>query len=418
METTKSLGFEIQRMVMGLLIVLVLSYSFALLYYFTAGLNIASNVGFETLLKYNQNSISKFSKNEAALAGFTIANKYDELPQHIKELFPKNEITSEVPQIKFNANSHNANTHLVFFLAEHRDGTNQRYIFKELDSNTTSAGVENVNLDLLEHAIFIGGVTILILVYVISKLTTYNIRRHISGLQEWAEGLEPSTASQEPPDFRYEELNTIADRLVKSFRRVSKFVEREQKFLQYASHELRTPIATISGNVSIMNKWQQEEAEAEVTQRIGRACKTMGLIVSTLLWLAREKKEELEQQTINLKEFVDTAIREHEYLIENKKINIAYSSSTTEIKVPMVPLQIVLANLIRNAFQHTQTGKVDFRITGNKLYITNTVSKSNIKFEKSEIGIGLSIVERIISRLDWKLSMEVKDGLMIVILEL
>ena len=210
----------------------------------------------------------------------------------------------------------------------------------------------------------------------------------------------------------------MADRLVKSFRRVSGFVEREQRFLQYASHELRTPIAIISGNVSLMNKWDKQTEEMEVTKRIGRACNTMNLIVTTLLWLAREKKEEIDKQVIDLKNTVDEAIDEHKYLLENKEIKLVYSTSTTKVNLPLIPLRIVLANLIRNAFQHTQAGKVEFQIVGNKLHITNSVSESDTKFSKSDVGIGLSIVERIISRLEWNLKLEVKDNTMTAILEL
>ena len=184
---SKSLQFEVQRMVMGLLTILVLSYSFALLYYFTAGLNIASNVGFDALLKYNQSTISKLANDENDSIGFTKVDKYNELPKYVKELFPKNEVSFGIPQIKFNTDSHNPNTHLIFFLAEKHDKKGNSYIFKELGSNTNSFGSGGISLDILEHAIFIGGGAILFFVYIISKLITHNIRFQIRGLQEWAE---------------------------------------------------------------------------------------------------------------------------------------------------------------------------------------------------------------------------------------
>lgn len=408
---TKSLQGEIQRTVMGVFLVLVISYSAALGYYFTAGLSIASNVGFTTIAELYQESASsnveKPSFNTESLAS---SYEYENLPEHIKELFPLESIKPGIPEIKFNTSVTDEYSHLVFLLAEQLPDGKMVYLTKDL-SDEGNQNNHDLSLDFLEHAIFWGGVSILLLVHLVARSMTSRINRHILAMQTWAENLEISEATKPLPDFKYDELNRVADRLATSVNRVGEFVDREQSFLRHASHELRTPIAIISGNISLLSKLEQSKECATFVDRIDRACHTMQLIVTTLLWLGRENHKAPKSELINLKVLLENTISDHRYLLEGKEIDVKTDLSECEVDLPAIPLSIVLANLVRNAFQHTQSGEIYFDITSNIIQIRNSIQTDkmgSIDF-KDERGIGLALVQRIAKRLGWLLDLSVTN---------
>lgn len=409
---TKSLQGEIQRTVMGVFLVLVISYSIALGYYFTAGLSIASNVGFKIITEFYQgNAEANIEQASLSTEGFSSSYQYKNLPEHIKKLFPIESISPGVPEIKFNTSTTDKNSHLVFMLAEQLPDGKMIFLTKELSAEGDQNN-HDVSLDFLEHAIFWGGAGISLLVYFIARLMTNRINRRISSMQVWAENLEISEANLSPPDFKYEELNKIADRLANSVHRVGEFVDREQSFLRHASHELRTPIAIISGNVSLLSKLEQNKGQTTFIERIDRACHSMQLIVATLLWLGRENHAAPKSEPINLKSLLENTIEDHRYLLEGKVIDIKTNLSDCIVNLPAVPTAIVLANLVRNAFQHTQSGEIYFDMTSEIIQIRNSIQLGKEEYTdfEGERGVGLSLVQRITNRLGWKLTLNTTNG--------
>ncbi|WP_319381848.1 hypothetical protein [Thiomicrorhabdus sp.] len=71
------------------------------------------------------------------------------------------------------------------------------------------------------------------------------VGKPIERLGEWSKNLSVDTVGEPIPDFRYKELNDLAGLIRHGLVASHRSLEREQRFLQYASHELRTPIAVI-----------------------------------------------------------------------------------------------------------------------------------------------------------------------------
>ena len=86
-------------------------------------------------------------------------------------------------------------------------------------------------------------------------------------------------------------------------------------------------------------------------------------------------------------------------------------------------LLIVVGNLIRNAFQHTDQGEVSIHLTAEQLSITDTgrgiaeVELAHIfqrHYKGSESrgeGIGLSLTKRICDRYGWDITVASRRGL-------
>ena len=56
-----------------------------------------------------------------------------------------------------------------------------------------------------------------------------------------------------------------------------------------------------------------------------------------------------------------------------------------------IPARIILANLIRNAFQHTNQGEITIQQTGNTVIITNTETHAESEAATQDLGFGLGI---------------------------
>ena len=110
--------------------------------------------------------------------------------------------------------------------------------------------------------------------------------------------------------FYNDEVGVLAKGLEKAMKRVETFVEREQQFSRYASHELRTPVTIIKGAVVLLKrKLSGEEDPAwRPLMRIERSVINMENIIETLLWLSREDMPIDQKQSFPLTPVVQETI--------------------------------------------------------------------------------------------------------------
>lgn len=177
----------------------------------------------------------------------------------------------------------------------------------------------------------------------------------------------------------------------------------EREFLRNASHELRTPIAVIRANVELLKRNPNLDYKIAQIARIERASDNMQLLTETLLWLRRDNKCLPELVDVCTKTMVDDSIEDFSYLLKDKKVIVKteYISKISHVKLPLVLFQIVINNLIRNAFQYTQDGEVIIRVTDSHFVINNTYSHSDASREEQGFGLGLVLVRQICQRMHW-----------------
>ncbi len=159
-------------------------------------------------------------------------------------------------------------------------------------------------------------------------------------------------------------------------------------------------------------------------KRIDRAVTNMENIIETLLWLSREEMAVDQNQVFSVESVVQETIEQHRYLIVNKPIDVEFvPENEPRLSIPPAILQIVLTNLIRNAIQHTASGKISVIVKADRVIVSDTgagiepeelklVTQSHGSRDLNKgFGLGLSIVQRLCDRLGWKLEIESKIGL-------
>lgn len=247
----------------------------------------------------------------------------------------------------------------------------------------------------------------LLIILSVAFILIRNIGKPIGRIANWADKLTIDDLGKSVPNFQYKELDAIAERLRGAFERIGQVLKNEHRFLRNASHELRTPIAVMSTNLSILDKLSERtrnSTEINAINRMKRSVLTMQQLIETLLWLSRDNERISDPEPIDIDKLIDTLIEENRYLLEKKQVDIQVNQFFTTINAPATLCRIVLTNLIRNAFQYTLAGVINIDIQNNSVTITNTCQhqkNANLKDADYGFGLGLLLVEQIADKLHW-----------------
>jgi signal transduction histidine kinase len=221
-------------------------------------------------------------------------------------------------------------------------------------------------------------------------------------LSRWATGLGNNPEQPSSVNFPIAELNEIAQQLREGVERIEAYNLREREFLKYASHELRTPLAIIQASLDTL-ALQSDKPERPAVGRALRASANMRLLSSTLLWLARESEQPIEKSRVDAGSLCEQIIQDHRYLLENRAVEIQTRIDVETLEIESDLLAIVIANLIRNAFQHSVEGVINLEMSEHVFTITNPTSHVVAKDDSTRVGygLGLQLVQRICKKLQW-----------------
>ncbi|MDG3085773.1 HAMP domain-containing sensor histidine kinase [Vibrio hannami] len=267
---------------------------------------------------------------------------------------------------------------------------------------------EQVKIGRFPHVIvvlFIALAAILLFSLILSLLMR-KVSKPIEHLKNWAKSIDESDLKTNTPDFQYRELNTLADIIKSSFKSVRESAEREKRFLGFASHELRTPIAVTRTNGELLRKLiekeKSKEKQLEVLERIERAGLTMTDLTETLLWLNRQEDKELPVSKVPLGSLVSQINEELVYLLENKRVDVNISTDDSILLLPEPLCRIIITNLLRNAFQHTNEGDITIKQTAGEFVVTNKDISTHRLQPDLGFGLGLELSEKLIARYGWR----------------
>lgn len=228
----------------------------------------------------------------------------------------------------------------------------------------------------------------------------------VGQLKEWASSLTISKIKEQRPDFCFHELNVLAGLIQESLEKSHDALEREKEFLNYASHELRTPIAVFRSNGDLLMKvLEREQVEKEfllpVVERMRRSSTTMSDLTDTLLWLGRDEDTVTSDDPVQIDEVIQELVSELNYLLRGKTVEVELALTPYQAQLPYMPCRITLGNLVRNAFQHTLWGNIKITLEQGVVTIINTNSS---KFNEKELGfgLGLKLVEKLVNRYGWR----------------
>ena len=209
-----------------------------------------------------------------------------------------------------------------------------------------------------------------------------------------AQSLEPIQA---PSGIIPKEL----DQLITSFNdfqaRINQLVERERSFNRYASHELRTPLMVMKGAITLLGESKQPEFVEKQRQRLDRATNEMNAFIQTLLSLTKLPTPENQVSSEITKKEINALVENHRYLLDSKTVTTHVTvENTLHITMPEAAFNILIGNVIKNAFANTFEGSINITVSHQQLVISDSGIGLKGKSNNDEgYGLGLLLVNDI-----------------------
>jgi signal transduction histidine kinase len=226
-------------------------------------------------------------------------------------------------------------------------------------------------------------------------------------------------------EFANDEIGKLASGVFGEYvKRIRAFISREQAFTTDVSHELRTPLSVVQGVVELMEEDRRlDEQQHKRIDRIRRSVDSMVDLTTALLVMAREDSlHEPLTAPCDVCEVVREVVETHRHLLSAKTSVRFTCNDHPKLAVESTLLKIVVANLVRNAFVHTDSGTVTLVVDGDGVTVADTgkgipedeidkVFQRHFKGANSAgSGIGLSLVKRICSRYGWETVIQSAPG--------
>jgi signal transduction histidine kinase len=297
--------------------------------YFVTGLDFSMN----RTMRNQALKVDVSDGNPAFINDFVIASRWSDLPEQIQNNFNPAKIVDDELLKSIDGNPLFSRPKAGYFVLKLNVNGDVRYISAMFTSNDEMSdsppqGELPPFVYLLIIALAAMGLFALAPYIILRK-----VARPIEKLMAWTKKLDKKQLTQAPPDFHYSELNSLAKIVQSSLQSVQESLDREQQFLGYASHELRTPIAVSRTNTELLRKMIAKgisvEKQLQVIDRIERAAFNMTDLTETLLWLNRNTDKAIPIQNVSIGGLTQQLFEELTYLLNGKDVEVIIETDQT-----------------------------------------------------------------------------------------
>lgn len=270
-----------------------------------------------------------------------------------------------------------------------------------------------------------------LLIIILALFSLYSIDRLLRPLTRMADkisSLSPGGEGRKIPigDKDAYETYIIADAINRFTDRIQEHAERERNFINTASHELRTPIAALSGVTEVVLEHPDTTSAIKPhLLRSRRIISQMEDLVVILLALARAPdKLANNTENIDIRTEIPAIVADHEYLCRGKDLLLTVEiESPIPVVAPLNIIRVAIGNLVRNAIENCDRGVIRIysehpgTITiDDPGYGMSPVEISRIYTQMAKSGqymsggIGIDLIIRICTHFGWKLNFESVAG--------
>ena len=195
------------------------------------------------------------------------------------------------------------------------------------------------------------------------------------------------------------------------------------RFIKDTTHELNTPVSTISGNIELIKIENIDEKNAKRLKRIDIAAKTISNLYQDLTYLTLGHNIISQNEIVNVGEVINERLEFFELLCEAKSLSVKKElDKDSTLFIDKNKLSRLIDNLLSNAIKYNrQNGLLHIKLQNNRLEIRdsgsgilkeniNDIFKRYFRFNSSVggFGIGLNIVFVIAKEYNLKIDVDSK----------
>lgn len=160
-------------------------------------------------------------------------------------------------------------------------------------------------------------------------------------------------------------------------------------FLNSVSHDLRTPLATISGALSslLQNSKMNRSYQHSLLETAYEESVKLNQLVGDLLNMARVESGALHitKKAVDLRDLIGTTVNQMEKVLKDHRIKINIATGVPEIALDYVLIMLVLKNVLDNAAKFTPANK--------EIIITAEKKDGVVEIKISDEGIGIPVAD-------------------------
>ncbi|MBQ7454132.1 MAG: HAMP domain-containing histidine kinase, partial [Selenomonadaceae bacterium] len=182
-----------------------------------------------------------------------------------------------------------------------------------------------------------------------------------------------------------DELNQLAKTLNEMLDRLQGGINKQQKFVSDASHELRTPAAVIKGYIEFIERYgtTDETLLKENLKMIGSEAQNMQALLENLLFLSRtdQNRQRLNKKILDLDDIVDDVMSKMKTVIKTHKVEL-YNNPPVKIFGDETTIRQMIRIFLDNAVKYTPAGGI--------ISVSSSIIGEKISLSISDSGIGIA----------------------------
>jgi signal transduction histidine kinase len=261
-------------------------------------------------------------------------------------------------------------------------GQNVGYVYASVPSSSMS-----LYLALPLQAIAICGVGVLLLSLLVVSVVTAKITKPIRLMTKAAENMEKGDFLQKIPIYHHDEIGQLSEAFNKMSKALASLESMRRNFSSSVSHELKTPMTTISGFVDgILDGTIEPENQEKYLKIVSDETKRLSRLVNSMLQMSRLESDshKLNFTTFNFTDIVARTLISFEQKIDSKQLVIEGMDGVSDIPLfaDRDTIYQVVYNLVDNAIKFTPVG--------GKIVINLDRGEGNVHFMIRNSGQGLS----------------------------
>ena len=248
------------------------------------------------------------------------------------------------------------------------------------------ASVPSANLSLyigeLVKIILICAMIVMISAFVVIYIVTAQLTRPIRLMAQAARKLEQGEMIQNIPIESRDEIGLLSEEFNRMSKSLASLENMRRSFISSVSHELKTPMTTISGFIDgILDGTIPQSDQGKYLKIVSDETKRLSRLVNSMLQLSKFESEQMKLNvtSFNMTDMLLQILFSFENRIENKNIDIRGLDDidTVFLSADSDLIYQVMYNLIENAVKFTpENGYIEFKINLQKdkmhLYIKNS----------------------------------------------
>ena len=220
--------------------------------------------------------------------------------------------------------------------------------------------------------------------------------------------------------------------LLKNHRELVKINEELDRFVYSASHDMRAPLSSLLGLISVAEKTQSLQEKALCLNMMRERIGIMEGFLKEITDYSRNVRTEVEKKPLNVLNAINNSLTELGFLFERDKITISADiDSSLTVMTDEPRFMVILNNLISNGIKYydpakkTPTIKINASVTQNQF--TLSIEDNGIGISREHVhrifnmfyrattlgegsGLGLYIVNETVQKLGGTISVKSEEG--------